>query len=376
MIGRPRTIQPAAHLDAALWEAEQGTGLPLFRGFTGLWNYADREGRFEWKPRELKQVILPYWAGSMEDVMSALAARGFIVSYEVDARRYGSVVTFKKHQRVMPSEPHSVIPPPPKTPSFVHDDCTTSEKTGRKLGRAANSEGSPLTLPLPNLSLDQVGSEDQILPDHSQASAEDLTGSAREDDEPSEKKSPFKSDAERDAFGHWARLVWGKAHANGEARATPKRLTPFRARLREGATPETFRIACENVAASAFHFGDNETGALYIEPKTLFGNAEKLEGWLAKREPKSKPAPGLTLHEREQNERDAKLAAEILAGEWGPKAQAWGAKRKLGYDDLRYFREAIAARKVTRVARPPEKRPSRPPPALRELVSGVGRTMP
>lgn len=45
MRARIRTINPEAHTDEELWGLEQDTGLPIFRAFVGLWNYADCEGR-------------------------------------------------------------------------------------------------------------------------------------------------------------------------------------------------------------------------------------------------------------------------------------------------------------------------------------------
>lgn len=118
MRGRIRTIKPEVHSDEALWDLEERHGLPLFRLFTGLWNYADREGRFEWRPRALKSLILPYWTGDMEKALDALSSGGFIVQYEVDGRLYGLVRTFKRHQVINNREDQSSLPPP-------NDACTT-----------------------------------------------------------------------------------------------------------------------------------------------------------------------------------------------------------------------------------------------------------
>lgn len=110
---RIRTIKPEALLDEVLWDLEESSGLPIFRGFVGLWTVADREGRFEWRPRALKSLILPYWTGDFADVLNALEERGFIVRYEVEAREYGCVRTFKKHQVINKRESESTLPAPP-----------------------------------------------------------------------------------------------------------------------------------------------------------------------------------------------------------------------------------------------------------------------
>lgn len=115
MRGRIRSVKPEVHLDEELWDLEERTGFPAFRAFVGLWNYADREGRFEWRARALKAVILPYWQGDMERLLNALAETGFVTKYEVDGRMFGAVRTFTEHQSVNHKEPESKIPPPPNT---------------------------------------------------------------------------------------------------------------------------------------------------------------------------------------------------------------------------------------------------------------------
>lgn len=112
-MGRIRTIKPEAFLDEELWDAEIETGLPLFRAFTGLWTQADREGRFQWRPRKLKAAILPYWEGDFSRVLDALTTRRFVVKYASNDDVFGWVRTFTKHQIVNNREVASEIPPPP-----------------------------------------------------------------------------------------------------------------------------------------------------------------------------------------------------------------------------------------------------------------------
>lgn len=113
MRGRIRTIKPEAFTDEDLWDLEVETGLPIFRAFTGLWCYADREGRFEWRPRPLKAAVLPYWDGDVAAVLDALERGGFIRRYVVDGVTYGFIPGFLKHQAVGAREAKSVLPPPP-----------------------------------------------------------------------------------------------------------------------------------------------------------------------------------------------------------------------------------------------------------------------
>lgn len=113
MRGRQRLVKPEIHSDAELWDAEEETHLPLFRAFVGLWNFADREGRFVWKPRQLKALILPFWAGDFSRVLDALATRHFIVRYTSGTSAFGVIRTFRRHQSINGRESPSELPPPP-----------------------------------------------------------------------------------------------------------------------------------------------------------------------------------------------------------------------------------------------------------------------
>ncbi len=112
---RIRSIKPEVHLDEALWDLEQETGLPVFRAFSGLWAAADREGRFQWRPRALKASILPYWNQDFTIVLDALVSGDFLVKYEVDGEWFGLVRTFLKHQVINIRESKSELPEPPQT---------------------------------------------------------------------------------------------------------------------------------------------------------------------------------------------------------------------------------------------------------------------
>lgn len=132
---RIRTIKPEVFLDEELWDLAQETGLPLLQAFAGLWCCADREGRFEWRPRALKSAILPYWDGDMELLLEALERGRFIVSYVVDGRRYAYVRTFKDHQVVNAREAQSVLPSPESM-------CTHVQAHGEGNGRELEMEGN------------------------------------------------------------------------------------------------------------------------------------------------------------------------------------------------------------------------------------------
>lgn len=105
-------MKPEIYDDEILADLEMRTGLPLFRIFTGLWCFSDREGRFEWAPRSLRGKIHPCWDGDMAAALEALASKLYIVRYTVDGKDYGYVRTFAEHQAIHPREPRSTLPAP------------------------------------------------------------------------------------------------------------------------------------------------------------------------------------------------------------------------------------------------------------------------
>jgi len=110
--GRIRTVKPELFTDERLWDLGVETGLPVLQAFIGLWCFADREGRFEWRPRALRAMVLPFWNGDFDAVLVALASRSFIVRYTVDGNDYGYIRTFAAHQVVPHREAQSTIPAP------------------------------------------------------------------------------------------------------------------------------------------------------------------------------------------------------------------------------------------------------------------------
>ncbi len=97
--------------------------LPLRVAFAGLWCAADREGRFRWRPNQLKLDILPYDQVDMARVLDALSTRGFIVGnvsstrgpHVVDAPPDGDcgfIPSWRKHQIINNRESASKLPVP------------------------------------------------------------------------------------------------------------------------------------------------------------------------------------------------------------------------------------------------------------------------
>src|SRR4051812_9670848 len=112
---RNRFVKPEFLKHGLLFDVEQRSQLPIRLAFLGVWMLCDREGRFEWKPREIKADIFPYEGSveSMAAILEHLRANGFVVQYTVGGRVYGWVPRFKVHQYINPQEAASKLPPPP-----------------------------------------------------------------------------------------------------------------------------------------------------------------------------------------------------------------------------------------------------------------------
>jgi len=107
-MARIRTIKPEFFTDEVVAGLE-----PLDRlAFIGLWAYADKGGKFEWRPRQLGVSILPYEKGDFSTRMDRMVSAGLVIKYVVNGSPYGKVKNFLKHQKPHLTERESLIPEP------------------------------------------------------------------------------------------------------------------------------------------------------------------------------------------------------------------------------------------------------------------------
>lgn len=161
--GRIRTIKPEFFLHEGLFDLEVETGLPIRVAWAGLWTQADKEGRFIWRPRSLKNSILPFDTCDFSRVLDALSTRGFIVRYEVENEVYGWIPKWHRHQSPNNREQESIIPPPddqairnadiqgllpmfPTRPSRVPDARTTEMQVRQGEGKGREEKINNTTL--------------------------------------------------------------------------------------------------------------------------------------------------------------------------------------------------------------------------------------
>lgn len=110
-MARARNIKPGFFKNADLLEFP-----PLTRIlFAGLWCLADREGRIEDRPRQIKLEILPVDDCNVDAMLYDLHNSGFINRYEVHGEKFLRILKWKKHQNPHVKEVGSVIPAPEST---------------------------------------------------------------------------------------------------------------------------------------------------------------------------------------------------------------------------------------------------------------------
>lgn len=110
-MARIRTVKPDFFRHEALQDLEAANpGACPMLVFMGLWCTADREGRFEWRPRRIKLDVLPFLDFDLEATLSLLVEGGFLSRYQHQGEWYGQVCAWDRHQIPGRDEPPSEIP--------------------------------------------------------------------------------------------------------------------------------------------------------------------------------------------------------------------------------------------------------------------------
>ena len=132
-MARIRTVKPELAAHEGLFDLERDTGLPIRFAWVMLFTVADREGRFQWRPRTLKAQILPHDNIDFSRVLDAWVSRAFVVKYRVKDAWYGCIPTFLKHQVINNRESGSTLPPISEADEVIQslprvdDACDTRE---------------------------------------------------------------------------------------------------------------------------------------------------------------------------------------------------------------------------------------------------------
>ena len=286
---RIRSFKPDILHDEELWALSEATRMPVLQGFVGLWFYADKECRFEWRPMALRSLILPYWDGDFERLLEALVDAGMVVKYVVEGRAYGWVRSLKKHQSANMREPQSTLPEPPPdavmhvhdaamhvrngaehandvvapTPPHVHDAAThmrNTEGLGLGLGLGLGS-GSGLGV--------GIGIGD---------------GCGKGDERPAADAAPTSLPAVREVFGEWQRI-----HEHPTAKLDPKRTSLIRSGLKSF-TPDQLRQAIRGALKDEWLMGrDPKSPRKYDGLETILRDTAQIEKLIDLETGKTKP---------------------------------------------------------------------------------------
>lgn len=158
-MARKREIHPGFFKNEDMSELE-----PLCRLlYLGLLTLADKEGRLEDRPKKLKAEILPYDNCDGETCLSELAAKGFIIRYEVDGKTYLQINNWDKYQNPHPKETASIIPAPHQEDSKVNLGTTLEQpkdKHEEPKGESFNAIPSYTSIPSITSSLTTTGGVD------------------------------------------------------------------------------------------------------------------------------------------------------------------------------------------------------------------------
>lgn len=141
-MARIRTIKPEISQHELLFDLEQETGWPVRFFWAVLPCHCDREGRFEWRPRPLKNNTVPYDDIPMGELLDRLVDAGMLERYTAEGKEYGRIPTFAKHQRPNAREPASEIPDPDTGP-HMHAHAAHEHAQGEGEGEREGKEISP-----------------------------------------------------------------------------------------------------------------------------------------------------------------------------------------------------------------------------------------
>lgn len=120
-----RTIKPDFWVDEKVVECSVVARLL----FIGLWNFADNDGRMEYRPAKIKMQIFPADSHQIPPLIDELKREGLVSVYAVDDKEYLQVTNFAKHQKIDKRYPSKYPPPPiPADPRrFPPKECNGRE---------------------------------------------------------------------------------------------------------------------------------------------------------------------------------------------------------------------------------------------------------
>jgi len=124
---RSRNIKPGFYRNADLAECSAQARLIT----PGLWMMADRDGRLEDNPRQIKMELFPCDDWDCESLLSELERVGHIRRYLVNGQKIIQIINFLKHQNPHKNEPASILPAYPGELDTLRE-CSGNDVSGRE----------------------------------------------------------------------------------------------------------------------------------------------------------------------------------------------------------------------------------------------------
>lgn len=280
-MGRIRSVKPELFTHDELFDIEEETGLPVRLAFIGLFTVADREGRFKWKPRQLKIQVLPYDDLDFSRVLDALSTRGFIVKYACQGKEYGVIRNFAEHQVINNKESKSKIPAPPENlpePPVNTGDSDASPKEGSPENNASSTR-EPRDEHASSTPLNPSEGEGKGREGKGKEGKRELTRESRDDvseDNSVDESKELEAKQIREVFEYWKTVL-----NHPRVKFTDQDKSKIRARLREGFSVEDLKSAVDGNKSSPFHQGANDTGAVHDGIGLIFRNRDKTRNFIS-----------------------------------------------------------------------------------------------
>jgi len=201
--------------------------------YIGMWNFADKAGRLEDRPKWLKVEIFPYDNVDVNKILKDLAKRKtnskrpFIQRYGLNGKMYIQILAWSEHQKPHHQEQESrIVEPPTLTLTETIMVNGNGECASSKLGEDAPNKHRSNT--------------EEVLNDFN--------------------------------------LVMGAHYRNGR---TTQDLVNIR--IKDGFSVEDFKVVHRKMLKK---WGADDKMSQYLRPKTLY--SDKFEGYLNMREPQTK----------------------------------------------------------------------------------------
>lgn len=333
-MGRIRTVKPELFIHDELYDAEHNSGLPCRLAFIGLLTLVDREGRFHWKPRQIKAQLFPYDELEFSQVLEALKNSGFLTHYQVEGKQYGVIKSFANHQKINAKEAKSKLPAPENGEEIKPEPPLTERNSSEKVIPVNSGElhsrtpegqenfsGEGIGIEIGDLGTElEHGTEhgrELCLKDpcrvDTRPDADEQTGEVILSSEPLPEATDPKARASSqqkqaraidDIFQYWQTIM---DHPN--ARLDEKRRKLIRNALKTGYAVNDLKTAILGCSYTPHNMGDNDRGQRYDGLHVIFKNADQIDRFIhnamnqesmdANRENHQRGKNGLTFFDRD-----------------------------------------------------------------------------